>query len=549
MSEAELYVLKARLRGGLLNKARRGALELTLPIGFVYDDRKRIVFDPDRQVQQAIQLIFSTFARTGAALATVKALRSQGLPFPRRPRSGSHAGEVLWDQLGHSRVLQILHNPCYAGVYVFGRTRTRKRVDGSITITPLAREDWQVVLPDAHPGYITWETYLENQQRLKENARGQTGQRHGPPREGPALLQGIVLCGRCGRRMSIRYQQEATGLMPIYLCQREGIEQGCPICTSLPGRAIDRAVGDLVVTALTPAAIQSALAVQQELHAQATAADRARNTQIERAQYEVDLARRRYVRVDPDNRLVADTLEAEWNTALRTLAEVRDAVEQARQHDLQVLTAQDQENLLDLTQDVPRVWHDPRTPMREKKRLLRLLVEDVTLQREEEEIAVQVRFRGGATRTLHLPLPRLISALHKTAPEIITRIDHLLEDQHEHAVAMQLNAEGHVSSFGVPFTAIIIHGLCKSHGLRSHRARLRARGFLTTEELATRLQVSICTIKIWRVKGLLHGYPYSRNKYLYAPPDAETPTKQQGISYAKRLLAAGNFLSQDTNEV
>ena len=206
MSEAELHVLRARLRGGILNQARRGALRMPLPVGLVYDPLGRVVLDPDSQVRQSFGHLFETFERTGSASAAVKHFREQGLRFPRRPRSGVHKGELLWEALLHWRVLHVLHNPRYAGAFVFGRTRTRKRPDGTVEIKKLPREEWTVLLPDAHPGYISWEQFEANQKRLRGNAQAHgSDRRKSPPREGPALLQGLVVCGVCGRRMTVRY--------------------------------------------------------------------------------------------------------------------------------------------------------------------------------------------------------------------------------------------------------------------------------------------------------------------------------------------------------
>ena len=227
MSEAELHVLKARLVGGMLNKARRGELQSPLPVGFVYDPEGRVRLDPDEQVQQTIRLLFQTFLRTGSAFATVREFRREGVRFPCRLRHGPHKGEILWGDLRHSRTLEILHNPRYAGAFCWGRTRQRRRGDGQKVYHLLPREEWIALVPDAHPGYITWEQFEENQLRLKENSAAHgLDRRRSPPREGPALLQGLVICGRCGARMTVRYHQRGEVQYPDYVCAREGI----PVC-------------------------------------------------------------------------------------------------------------------------------------------------------------------------------------------------------------------------------------------------------------------------------------------------------------------------------
>src|SRR6266540_3925799 len=318
MSEAELHLLKARLRGGVLSKARRGELIQRLPVGLVYHPSGRVVLDPDAGVQQAVRHLLATFAATGSAFAVVKAFTTQQLSFPRRLAAGPNKGELVWGPLQHSRVLQVLHNPRYAGAFFYGRHTHRIGPGGKPTIHLLPREQWTVLITDAHPGYLSFAEFEANQARLAElaAARG-TDRRASPPREGPALLQGLIVCGRCGTRMTVRYHTRADGQVPEYVCQAEGIRHGTPICQRIPGVTVDAAVARLLVDTLTPLAIQAALTVAEELVDRADQADRIRAAAVERARYQADLARRRYLAVDPQNRLVADSLEADWNTALR----------------------------------------------------------------------------------------------------------------------------------------------------------------------------------------------------------------------------------------
>ena len=238
-------------------------------------------------------------------MATVKAFRKQGLVFPRRLKKGPHKGDLLWVPLTHSRALRVLHNPRYAGAFVYGRTRTRKTADGGETQRISPREEW-ILIPDVHPGYISWTEYEQNQRRLRENAQAQgDDRRKSPPREGPALLQGLVQCGVCGRRMTIRYHCRNAKRVPDYICQKEGIEHGTALCQSIQGEPIDIAISNLLVQIMTPMALDVALTVQQEIHARLDEVDRLRRKHVERARYEADLAQRRYMHVDPANRLVA----------------------------------------------------------------------------------------------------------------------------------------------------------------------------------------------------------------------------------------------------
>jgi len=295
MSEAELHVMHARLQGGLLNAARRGELKMRLPIGLTYDDEDHPILDPDQQIQGALRLLFETFGRCGSATATVKAFREQGFKFPTRANAGPGKGQILWGELRHSQVLRILHNPRYAGAFVFGRSRSHKGMDGHSHVQKLPRDQWQIVLLDAHAGYINWETFEANQQRLRDNAQAHgEDRRKGPPREGVALLQGIVLCGQCGSRMSVRYKTLGQRLVPNYMCQSQGIEHGRPICQQVPGVGVDEAIGRLLLEVVTPINLEVALAVEQELRTRMQEADVLRRQQVERARYEVNLARRRY---------------------------------------------------------------------------------------------------------------------------------------------------------------------------------------------------------------------------------------------------------------
>jgi DNA invertase Pin-like site-specific DNA recombinase len=520
MSEAELYVLRARLQGGILSKARRAALKLHLPVGFCYAEDDRIILDPDRQVQDTIRFLFRTFQRTGSASATVRAFRRDHVPFPRRVRSGPHHGALAWGELQHHDVLRILHNPCYAGAFVFGRTRTSKTVDGKIHIASLPRAEWQVVVREAHIGYIPWEVYEMHLTQLAANSQAYTPQRLRPPREGPALLQGLVLCGRCGERMTVRYHQRGgQRIVPDYLCQRAGIARGAPPCQRVPGRDLDRAITNILAEVVTPEAVALTLAVQDELIARAAEAARLRQLQVERAQYEAVLAQRRYLHVDPENRLVADVLEGEWNAKLRALAEARDAAEQPQHQDQARLSAAERETMLELPRDVTRFWRDPWTTDRERKRVVRLLIEDVTVQKADHILA-QIRFKGGATRALTVPLPPPFTQSRLTPPDTLAAIDQLLDTSTDAEVAAQLNARGYRTFTGLPFQAMHVSQLRRAHGLKDRLTRLRDAGMRTAAEVAAHLGVSEPTIWRWYHRGWITGAPYNdRGTCVFVPPE------------------------------
>jgi len=542
MSEAELHVLRARLQGGILNKARRGELEMRPPVGLVYNSEGVLGLDPDRQVQHCLQWLFATFARTGSACATVKAARLEHLVFPRRCRQGTRRGELLWSELDHDQVLRVLHNPRYAGAFVYGRYHTQRNVDGIVRMRRVPREQWFAMIPDKHAGYISWDEFESNQRRLHESAQAIGGDRHrGPAREGPALLQGLVLCGRCGRRMTVGYRSRHGQLYPEYRCMHEQIQHGEAACQRVPGHGVDQAIGALLVEAVNPVALEVTLAVQRELQSRFEEADRLRHAQVERVQYECELAQHRYMRVDPDNRLVADSLEAHWNDKLRALSAAHEEYARRREQDTHELTQEQCGAILALASDFPRLWSDPATPDRERKRMVRLLLEDVTLSRGEQ-ISMQIRFKGGACRTLHVPLPLANWQIRLTPAAAIGQIDQLLNDHTVLQIATILNERGVRPGGGTSFNSRVVTRLACTYHLKSRYDRLRERGLLTLQEMADTMQVTTTTVKRWMQRGLLRGHPYSdRNQCLYEPPgrsfsahgtqrEARVTTTEPGVS-------------------
>ncbi len=549
MSEAELHVLRMRLQGGIMNKARRGELKMPLPTGLVYEADDRVVLDRDKQVQESIRFFFETFRRTGAASATVKAYREAGLLFPRRLRKGPHKGDLVWTNLYHWRALQVLHNPRYAGTFVFGRRRTRKAPDGRTIYKSLPQEEWHTVLPESHEGYISMEQYQENQRRLRENAQTYgLDRRKSPPREGPALLQGLVICGICGDRMTVRYHVRKPGIVPNYMCQRRGIESAKGPCQRIPGAGIDKAIGELLVESMTPLTLEVALSVQEEIQRRLDEADRLRNQRVERARYEAEMARRRYMKVDPDNRLVADSLEADWNNKLRVLTQAQEEYERQREADRIALDEKKRAEVLALAKDFPRLWHEPKTPQRERKRMVRLMLEDVTLIKREK-ITVHVRFKGGAAKTLTLPKPLSGVEAKRTSPQVVAEIDQLL-DHYTHAqIAAILNQRDLLSGDGKHFHYLIVRKVRLAYGLKSRYDRLQEAGMLTRDEIAGMLKVSTSTVKRWRRHGLLRAHAYNdRNEYLYEHPGESPPVKIPGRKLSCRRRFA-EFVPNQPQEV
>jgi DNA invertase Pin-like site-specific DNA recombinase len=519
MSEAELHLLRARLRGGALNKANRGELKLYLPIGLAYDAVDRVILDPDEQVRQSLQLVFATFQRTGSAFAVVREFRRQGWPFPRHQRSGPDHEQVVWKHLTYPLLTKILHNPRYAGAFVYGRTTGRKSVDGQRRASRrLPQDQWQVLIRDAHPGYLSWQQYEANLARLRENtACTSAAGRRNAPREGPALLQSLLLCGICGQRMHPRYTARGKHLWPYYVCPRQDLDCGRLDCQHISGKALDDAVSELLLTTVTPVALEVALAVQDEIKKRIEEADRLRRAQVERARYEASLAQRRFMKVDPDNRLVAETLETEWNSKLRVLAEAEKEYQRQRQSDHLVRNDAQTGQILALATNFRQVWGNPALPHRERKRMLRLLIEDVTVIKRDW-LTLHVRFRGGATQSLTIPVP--LDAWHRrrTADRTVEQIDKLLDDYTCVEIAEILNRQGLQTGTGMPFTAEAVDRLIHGRRMRSRQTRLRERGYLTLPEVAAEMGISTSEVCRRRNDGLLAGFLYGFNKYLYELP-------------------------------
>jgi DNA invertase Pin-like site-specific DNA recombinase len=525
MSEAELHVLKARLRGGILNKVRRGEYRCVLPTGFVYDATGAVVLEPDTQVRETIAYFFETFARVGSAHQTVKAFRNERLRFPSRLRAP--ASGVIFHPLTASAAMRTLRNPRYAGAYAYGQRVYGRTIDGKKTFRKRAESDWLACIPSAHPGYITWDRYQENLRLLDSNGHGYDAARASPPREGVALLQGRAVCGRCGQYLRVRYRDARGKLESWYVCDRTTDARAEPNCQSLAGAPVDEAIGMLVAEKMTPAAVELALEIRKEIEARHDEADHLRCRAIERALVDADLAQRRFMMVDPGNRLVADTLEADWNEKLRALAKARDERERARREDQIVIDDAIRERLVAMTTDFKRLWSDPTTPNRERKRMLAYVIEDATLVKlpRDGTTKVHIRFRGGQTTTLTTANPKASWQKVKTPTVIVELVDRLLDDHLYEAIAEILNSRGlrpggsaWPGRGGARFTALRVQYIVHTYGLRLRFDRLRARGLLTKKELAARLGIHETTLTSWVKHGIVKAHAYNGHACLYEEP-------------------------------
>ena len=517
MSEAELHLLRSRLLGGKLKKASHGQLRFRLPTGLIYDPEGRIVFDPDEQVQQAIRLILDLFEQSASALAVVQHFADHHLQCPTRFWGGARHGQLIWSPLSHGRVLDILHNPEYAGVYVYGRTKTRllclpgeePRIKGRTRrVRP---EDWPFLIPGHHPGYITWEQFQRNQRRLDENRTSPDEDHRGAPREGLALLQGIVRCGRCGRRMTVRYLK--NGSIPSYECNSVHSHYAGSNCQSMRGDEIDAAVAQAFLEAMRPAQLEVSMAAFDQIAAQARQLDRQWELTLERARYEAELARRRFVAVDPENRLVARTLEREWNERLAEIERMeRDATLRPPLAN-RLVDPEERRRVLALAQDLSKVWHAPTTLQTDRKQLLGYLIKDVTLCRGDTTIQVAIRWQTEACTVLEVPRPKLTYEVRRTDPVVVARVRALAPEHTDRQIAALLDQEGLRSGTRGSFTADKVQWIRYKHSIPSGcpdgpaacQNGYRGDGRCTAQVAAERLNVTVSTIAAWCQSGRLDG--------------------------------------------
>jgi DNA invertase Pin-like site-specific DNA recombinase len=510
IAKAELHFIRARLQGGKLNKAKRGELRFPLPVGFCYDEAGQIVLDPDQQVQGAVRLVFHLFHELGSAYGVVQHFAQKQLQFPKRAYGGAWNGKLIWGRLGHGRVISLLKNPSYTGMYSFGRFRSCKQIsaDGEIhnKVERAPMDSWQVKLQDHHPGYITWEQFERNQKLLSKNrTNGEETLLSGPAREGLALLQGLLLCAQCGRRVSVRYQGNG-GIYPTYDCnrlRREGLSSKS--CLNVRCDLLDVPVCRRVLELLKPAQLQIATEAMRQLEHREAAVNRQWQMRIERATYEAELAERRYEEVDPSNRLVASTLEKRWNDALVKVNELKAEHTGLLKKEALSITAEQREKVMRLAADFPRLWNAPTTKAKDKKRMLRLLIKDITVERigEQRLVILHVRWQGGACEDIRVNLPPKAADVVRYPGETVERVRELARDHSDDQLAKVLNQEGRRPTKGDTFTVAIVRWIRYKHRIAA--PVLKRAEEHTVKELAQRLNVSTHVVYYWLERGVIEG--------------------------------------------
>jgi DNA invertase Pin-like site-specific DNA recombinase len=519
MAQAELHFLHARLQGGKLNKAKKGELRFPLPVGFCYDDQSRIILDPDEEVRGAVSLVFRLFRETGTAFAVMQRFAESQLRFPKRSYGGAWDGKIIWGRLTHSRVLAMLKNPSYAGMYVFGRYQYRREIspEGGIhkRIHPVGMPEWRVSLKEHHEGYITLEEFFKNQERLEKNrTNGEQTVLTGPVREGLALLQGLLLCGNCGRALTVRYLGNG-GIYPCYQCnwlRRDGLSS--KDCMSFRCDLLDAAISEEVLKALRPAELELALAALQELESRDQTILRQWQMRLERAEYEAALAERRYQQVDPSQRLVASTLEQRWNDALLQLDDLKKQIAEFSRQEVRIASPEQKAKVLALARDLPLLWHAPTTQSKDRKRMLRLLIKDITVDKpaNQKQLMAHIRWQGGACSDLSVQLPANIADRLRYPAAVVDRVRDLARGSLDAEIAEAFNREGHTSATGKPYTVKMIQWIRKCHVIPP--AVLRKPEELTVQQIAQYFGTSDSVVYYWIERKLIQarrlnaGMPY-----------------------------------------
>jgi DNA invertase Pin-like site-specific DNA recombinase len=507
MSEAELHLIRARLDGGLRNKAARGELRLALPVGLDHDEDDCIVLCPDEQVRHAIERVFVLWRRLGSARQVVFELIAEGQQLPRRTVGQRR---IRWTRPSYGAVHDLLTNPAYAGAFVFGRKRREKRLDeqGRLRVrdVEVPMHEWSVCLPEHHPGYVSWPEYLQTRERLRANVRPR-GEGGGAAREGAALLQGLARCGRCGRRMQVSYAG-TNGTVRRYACLRGHVLHATDqTCQSLGGGRLDQAVAAAFLEAVTPAGVAATAGAVRELHDQHDERLAGQRLAVERAEFEADRARRQFDACEPEHRLVARTLERSLEDALAAVEREHgklDALEQARPAPL---TDDERAALARLARDLPRLWNAPTTSDRDRKELLRTLVSDVivTAHRADKRADVEICWEGGARTELSVRLNARGPARRRLPEDTIELIRRLAAHHPDHQIASILSRNGHRTGTGLTFTAGRVRAARQRAGIPAAPPPDPDSELMTINQAAAELGASVFTIRRWLRDGLLPG--------------------------------------------
>jgi DNA invertase Pin-like site-specific DNA recombinase/uncharacterized protein YndB with AHSA1/START domain len=512
MSEAELYIIRARLDGGIRNKAARGELRRGLPVGFIWGEQDgEVLFHPDEAVTGAIRNVFERFAEFGSARRVWLWFRSESLSFPLQTTPAGLPGPIRWVAPTYTALHHILTNPVYAGAYTYGKTKYERYVDehGAVRkrIRHLPMEQWAVLIQDHHPGFIDWATFQANQARLDSNTRPMPHRPGGAVREGSALLQGLATCGHCGRRLHVHYRGRNSA--PGYHCAGKDLVNGRGVyCLNVGGMTIEQAVAHAFLEAITPAAIEATRLSVEQLQSNHDAALSQWRLEVERARYEAERVERRYRTVEPENRLVARGLETEWENRLRDLAAAEMELRRREQQRPSTISPEQLKALQSLGSDIRKVWDATTTTDRDRKELLRTLLEEVVLnlKRAEGRAHLTLRWRGGAFTTLDVPVPRFKPMGPRTDEDTISLLRRLATLYPDEVIAGILNRQGRKTATGESFTANQVGSLRRYRDIpRFQPADAPVGELVSIRKAAQILGMNTSSIHRWLADGFIAG--------------------------------------------
>jgi len=513
MSEAELHIIRARLDGGIRNKAARGELRRGLPVGFVWGEKDgEVLFHPDEAVTGAIRSVFERFAEFGSARRVWLWFRSEGLSFPLQTTPGSLPSPIRWVVPTYTALHHILSNPVYAGAYTYGKTKYERYLDEHGAVRKRSRhlpmDQWSVLIQDHHPGFIDWATYQANQTRLDSNIRPRPHQAGGALREGSALLQGLATCGHCGRHLHVHYRGRNSA--PGYHCAGKDLVAGRGVyCLNIGGTVIEQAVANAFLEAITPASIEAMRLSVEQLQSNHDASLSQWRLEVERARYEAERVERRYRTVEPENRLVARGLETEWEKRLRDLAAAEMELRRREQQRPSTISPDQLKVIESLGSDINQIWNATTTTDRDRKELLRTLMEEVVLnlKRAEGRAHLTLRWRGGAITTLDVPVPRFKPMGPRTDEDTISLLRRLATLYPDEVIAGVLNRQGRKTATGERFTANQVGSLRRYRDIPRFQAPTAPLDgeLVSIRKAAQILEMNTSSIHRWLADGFIAG--------------------------------------------
>ena len=506
MSEAELYMIKSRMLQGLYHKARKGELKFKLPVGYQFDEDGKIIKSLDEQVTHIIDLTFKKFFEIGTVHGVLRYLLEQNILFPRK---ATFDKKLRWIRPYYQAIRNTLGNPLYTGTYVFGRTKVVKELDEhgnqKLRQKPQDMEDWDVIIHNHHPAYISWDQYLKIKKQIKQNTPPPKSQPSQVVREGSALLQGLASCGNCGRAMHINYHNQGNKCYPYYVCNIANRNFGAGYCQSVGGRRIDQAISDTFLEAVSPASLSIHLeALQQIQHQQDIALDQLK-LQLERTQYEAERAFRQFDAVEPENRLVARTLERQWNNFLKRVEELKARIAERKKIFKDRLSKIEEQEVHRLAHNLPAIWNATTTTDKDRKMLLRAAIQEVQLTKQDRDVTVKILWIGGAVTEKIVHLPKVRSKRH-TSLNLVELVRQLGKKFTDEQIARILIRQGRKTATGLPFNSHRVANLRWNYGIpRYKKPKGEQPNTYTAQQAAEVLRVSVPTIHNWLNAGFIKG--------------------------------------------